>query len=205
MVSGHEVRSWPPVPGWPTSAARRRARPRDSDLWCSPRALGSRTWRATPPTSASSPRSGSRSTSTTNSGPGAPAGWPTRPGTASTGTWPTWKEIRRTIGADRMVVIGHSCGGALSAHYLAAHPGPVRAGYLAGSQFSLTAAFVGLSLVQPAGNLRHCCTGELGAQSVVASCPVTVAQRESRIQPIGPAARFGSPTASAGPVSMPPG
>ncbi len=46
------------------------------------------------------------------------------------------EQIRRTIGADRMVLIGHSYGGALSAHYLAAHPGHVRAGYVAGSQFS---------------------------------------------------------------------
>jgi len=33
--------------------------------------------------------------------------------------------VRRAIGAERMVLIGHSYGGSLAAHYLAAHPGRV--------------------------------------------------------------------------------
>jgi proline iminopeptidase len=32
------------------------------------------------------------------------------------------EQIRREIGADRMILVGHSYGGALAAHYLAAHP-----------------------------------------------------------------------------------
>jgi proline iminopeptidase len=32
------------------------------------------------------------------------------------------EQVRRTIGADRMVLVGHSYGGALAAHYTAAHP-----------------------------------------------------------------------------------
>lgn len=32
------------------------------------------------------------------------------------------EQVRRTIGASRMVLIGHSYGGALAAHYLAVHP-----------------------------------------------------------------------------------
>src|SRR5260370_31221057 len=44
-----------------------------------------------------------------------------------------------------------------------------------GSQ--LPVGFVGLSLVQPGGNLRQRRAGELHAQGVVASCPVTVTHR----------------------------
>lgn len=36
------------------------------------------------------------------------------------------EQIRRTIGAKQMVLIGHSFGGALAAHYLAAHPDRVQ-------------------------------------------------------------------------------
>lgn len=35
------------------------------------------------------------------------------------------EQIRQLIGADRMILIGHSYGGLLAAHYLAAHPGHV--------------------------------------------------------------------------------
>lgn len=35
------------------------------------------------------------------------------------------EQIRRRIGADRMILIGHSYGGSLAAHYLAVHPGRV--------------------------------------------------------------------------------
>lgn len=35
------------------------------------------------------------------------------------------ERIRRRIGADRMILVGHSYGGTLAGHYLAAHPGHV--------------------------------------------------------------------------------